>query len=145
MGLLGERSMQNLYGVHPALVQVVMRAAEGPIPFIVTEGLRTLERQRVLLAQGKSRTLRSRHLAPLSHAVDLAVVIPGGGISWDKGDYRMLSLQVKAAAHELDVPIEWGGEAFGANFYDGPHFQLPWKEFPAEVPNLNPDGQVTQT
>jgi peptidoglycan L-alanyl-D-glutamate endopeptidase CwlK len=127
------RSIHNLAGVHPDLVRVVLRAAEGPTSFIVTEGLRTLERQKVLMAEGKSRTLRSRHLT--GHAVDLAVLSPEG-ISWDKGDYKMLSMQVKAAALELAIPLEWGGEAFGTAFYDGCHWQLPWKFYPAQVPDI---------
>ena len=143
MFTLGGRSIHNLAGVHPDLVRVVLRAAEGPTSFIVTEGLRTMERQKVLMAEGKSRTLRSRHLT--GHAVDLAVVVEDGTISWDKGDYKILSMQMKAAALELAIPLEWGGEAFGESFFDGPHFQLPWKFYPAEVPNLQPEGLVTQT
>ena len=142
---LGERSIRSLAGVHPDLVKVVLlAAATSPITFIVTEGLRTLERQVILVSEGKSKTMRSRHLGPVSHAVDLAVVLDDGTISWEKPTYRLLASTVKMAAAELGVPIEWGGEAFGT-WFDGPHFQLPWKDYPDEVPNLNPEGQVNET
>ncbi len=67
--MLSERSLKNLTGVHPDLVRVIEFAAGLGVSFIVTEGMRTIERQKQLLAAGKSRTLRSRHLS--GHAVDL--------------------------------------------------------------------------
>jgi len=35
---------------------------------------------------------------------------------------------MKAAAQELEIAIEWGGD--WQSFPDGPHFQLPWKDYP---------------
>jgi len=50
---LGSRSLGRLEGVHPDLVRVVKRAIEiTPQDFMVTEGLRTLARQKDLYAQG---------------------------------------------------------------------------------------------
>lgn len=122
---LSERSLTNLKGVHPDLVKVILRASDGPISFLVTEGLRPIERQRILVAEGKSKTMHSRHLT--GHAVDLAVV-QDGELRWDWPSYRFLAYQVKAAASESNVPIEWGGD--WTSFKDGPHFQLPFKEYP---------------
>ena len=79
------------------------------------------------------------------HAVDLAVCIPGGGVSWERGDYKMLAMSVAAAAIELGIPIEWGGECFGPSFVDSCHWQLPWKFYPVPIPNLQPEGEVTRT
>ena len=142
--MLNDRSLRALSGVHPDLVAVVLRAAENEsVPFIVTEGLRTPERQAVLVASGRSRTLRSLNLD--GRAVDLCVSLPGGGVSWERGAYKILALSVKAAAHELGIPVEWGGEAFGPAFVDGPHFQLNPHFYPAAILNLQPEGQVTQT
>ncbi|WP_084494694.1 M15 family metallopeptidase [Alkanindiges illinoisensis] len=31
------------------------------------------------------------------------------------------------AAKELNIPLEWGGD--WKNFKDGPHYQLPWKQY----------------
>ena len=123
-------------GVHPDLIRVVGLAAEiSPVIFIVTEGRRSLERQAELIKTGASRLTdptRSRHFT--GHAVDLAVVLDdGNGISWERGYYRHLAAAMKGAATALEVPLEWGGEAFGPSFFDGPHFQLPWMDSPVEA------------
>ncbi|MDN0092724.1 M15 family metallopeptidase, partial [Yersinia ruckeri] len=64
------RSENNLNGVNPALVKVVRRALElSPVDFGVTEGLRTIARQKELVAAGKSQTMNSRHIT--GHAIDV--------------------------------------------------------------------------
>ena len=35
---------------------------------------------------------------------------------------------MKQAAKDVNVPIEWGGN--WTKFKDGPHFQLPWEQYP---------------
>jgi peptidoglycan L-alanyl-D-glutamate endopeptidase CwlK len=123
---LGSRSRKRLEGVHPDLVRVVERAISlTPLDFTVLEGLRTLERQKQLKAQGATRTLNSRHLT--GHAVDLAPFVDGE-VRWDWPLYHRLAKFVKQAAAELGVPIEWGGN--WRSFKDGPHWQLPWKDYP---------------
>lgn len=125
--ILSPRSLQRLDGVNPDLVRVVRKAASmSDIDFAVLEGLRTLDRQRVLMAQGATRTMKSRHLT--GHAVDLGVLI-GGEIRWDWPLYHRLAAVVKAAAVAEAVPVEWGGD--WRTFKDGPHWQLPWKSYPA--------------
>ena len=124
--VLGPRSIARLQDVHPDLVRVVRRAAVmSSLDFTVLEGLRTLPRQKQLLAQGATRTLNSRHLT--GHAVDLAPMI-GGTVSWDWPLYHRLAKIVKAAADYENVPITWGGD--WENFKDGPHWELPWKQYP---------------
>lgn len=118
---LNERSMRNLEGVHPDLVRVVMAAAEQE-RFVVTEGLRNLDRQRQLKAAGKSWTLDSRHLT--GHAVD--VVDPDG--RYDIPDMDRIAKSMKAAAKRLGVPIVWGGDWKSR---DTPHFELDRKAYPA--------------
>lgn len=125
--MLNDRSLRALAGVHPDLVRVVHRAAEITAqPFIVTEGLRTLARQKQLVAAGTSRTLHSRHLT--GHAVDVAA-LAGGHVCWDDKLYAPIAAAMKQAGHELGVPVEWGAEVNFAG--DTPHFQLPWKSYPA--------------
>jgi len=127
MPKLDARSETRLQGVHPDLVKVVRQAAEiCPLTFIVTEGMRTLERQKELVAKGASKTLRSRHLT--GHAIDLAAKI-GAEVRWDWPLYEQLARAMKVAAEDVDVPIEWGGD--WPTFKDGPHFQLPWDKYPA--------------
>ena len=128
---LNTASEARLRGVHRDLVRVVRRcAADWADPetgFIVTQGLRTLEEQRLLKAKGASRTLRSRHLT--GHAVDLAVSVRGQ-IRWDWPLYAKLAKAMKEAAKKEKVPLEWGGA--WPTFKDGPHFQLPWAKYPAK-------------
>lgn len=124
---LNERSLSRLEGVHPDLVSVVKRAAElTPTDFIVTEGVRTIARQKQLVAHGASRTMKSRHIT--GHAVDLAAVLDGE-VRWDWPLYAKLADAMKTAADELQIPIEWGG--YWRSFKDGPHFQLPFEDYPA--------------
>ena len=119
---LSKDSMSKLSGVHPDLVKLVNRAIEiTPIDFRVLEGLRTKERQAQLKAEGKSKTLKSRHLT--GHAVDIAPIV-NGKVSWDWDDYYPLAKAVKQAAKELGIRIEWGGD--WTTFKDGPHWQIPW-------------------
>ena len=121
----------RLNGVHADLVKVVEKAAAGmpaDLGFIITEGLRSLARQRQLFAAHATQTMRSRHLT--GHAVDLAVYLSGPkDVRWDWPLYHKLAFVVKAAAAAVNVPIEWGGD--WDTFKDGPHFQLPWASYPA--------------
>jgi peptidoglycan L-alanyl-D-glutamate endopeptidase CwlK len=124
--VLGKTSLARLDGVHPDLVSVVKKAITiSEIDFTVTEGLRTVERQKQLVAKGASQTMNSRHIT--GHAVDLAALV-GGKISWDWEYYYKLSDAMKKAAYELNISIEWGGDWI--TFKDGPHFQLPHKKYP---------------
>lgn len=124
---LSKRSTDNLIGVHPDLVAVVRRAIElTEVDFSVTEGLRSVARQRILVNKGASTTMNSRHIT--GHAVDLAAWI-GREIRWDWPLYYKIADAMFAAADELGITIEWGGN--WKKFKDGPHFQLPHKEYPA--------------
>lgn len=119
-------SLKNMTGIHRDLRRVLDRALqEGAVDFRVIEGLRTLARQKQLVASGASQTLRSRHLT--GHAVDIVPMV-GGKISWDWPLYHRLAPAMKLAAQAEGVPIEWGGD--WKSFKDGPHWQLPWKQYP---------------
>lgn len=121
------RSERNLAGVHGDLAKVMRLALWlSAIDFTVIEGLRTLKRQKQLVASGASQTMRSRHLT--GHAVDIAPYV-GGTIRWDWPLYDRLAVAVKQAAQEVGVPVEWGGD--WRSFKDGPHWQLPWDRYPA--------------
>lgn len=123
---LSQRSKDRLQGVHPDLVKVVEHAIEiSTVDFAVLEGLRTPERQKVLMEAGASQTLNSRHIT--GHAVDLGAWVDGE-VRWDWPLYHQIAKAMKAAAAELNIPIEWGGD--WSRFADGPHWQLPRKEYP---------------
>ena len=122
MFVLSRRSVQRLGGVNNDLVKVVKRAIEiTEVDFAVLEGMRTLERQKKLMASGASTTLNSRHLT--GHAVDLGAWVDGE-LSWHWPHYYKIADAMKQAADELGIEIEWGGD--WKSFPDGPHFQLPW-------------------
>lgn len=124
---LSQKSLDRLSGVHPDLVAVVKRAIEiTEVDFAVLEGVRSKARQEQLIKAGASQTMRSRHLT--GHAVDLGAYV-GGSVRWDWPLYDKIALAMKAAALELQVAIEWGGD--WKSFKDGPHFQLTWEEYPA--------------
>lgn len=125
---LDERSERNLTGIHLDLAKVVRRAAElTDCPFIVTEGLRTMKRQRELVAAGASKTLRSRHLT--GHAIDFAPLV-GGEVTWKWPPFAIVAAAFKRAAAEFGTAISWGGD--WRTFRDGPHIELDRKFYPAK-------------
>lgn len=123
------RSLRNLEGLHPDLVRVARRALElTEVNFIITEGRRTLDRQRELVRVGASKTLNSRHRT--GHALDFMAVDPATGKgSWAWELYPRVAAAFKAAAAELDIPIVWGGD--WPKFRDGPHIELDRQRYPA--------------
>ena len=123
---LSERSHQRLQGVHPDLQRIVLLAAAlTDTDFIVTEGLRTVERQRQLVAKGASQTMNSRHIT--GHAVDLAATVDGE-VRWDWPLYHRLATAMKEAARQLGIRMGWGGD--WRSFKDGPHFELDRHVYP---------------
>ncbi|WP_350357189.1 M15 family peptidase, partial [Escherichia coli] len=76
------------------------------VDFGITEGLRTKERQKQLVAEGKSQTMNSRHLT--GDAVDVVAWV-GSQVSWDWPLYEKIAQAFKQAAAELGTAIEWGG------------------------------------
>lgn len=123
---LGLTSRENLQGVHPDLVKVAQRAIEiSTVDFRVVEGVRSAERQAQLVRAGASQSQNSRHIT--GHAIDLGALVDGR-VRWDWPLYEKIAAAMKDAAKELEIPIEWGGD--WKTFRDGPHFQLPRKEYP---------------
>jgi peptidoglycan L-alanyl-D-glutamate endopeptidase CwlK len=123
---LSRRSLEKLQKVHPDLVKVVLLAIKlTEIDFGVTEGVRTIERQRELFAKGASKTMNSRHLT--GHAVDLVAYV-GSEVRWDWPLYHKIADAMKRAANSLNVQIVWGGD--WRTFKDGPHFELDRKVYP---------------
>ncbi len=127
---LGPTSIEKLRGVHPLLVAVVVRAIRlSAVDFTVYEGLRSLERQKELVASGASQTLNSRHL--VGCAVDLPAWV--GFPSWDIKLLRSIKVAMFAAAEEMGVTLRWGGDWDGdgdqrdETFRDDVHFELPEK------------------
>ena len=126
---LTPKDREKLKGLHPDLIKIIERAAEiSDRPFVLLEGKRTLARQKQLLAQGATTTLNSRHLT--GHAIDIAPLDKKGQASFAWPLYYPLAKIIKQAAKEVGVPIVWGGD--WKKFVDGPHWELPWKVYPAK-------------
>jgi peptidoglycan L-alanyl-D-glutamate endopeptidase CwlK len=124
--VLSDASLRRLAGVHPHLEDLILEASRtGEVQFDVVEGLRTLERQRQLVAEKKSKTMNSRHLT--GHAVDL-VPLTLGKQDWRWPGFYPLAAFMKSVAASRNQPIEWGGD--WRKFKDGPHWQLPWAIYP---------------
>ena len=130
---LGKTSLARLKGVDETLVNVVKRAIEiSEVDFTVLEGVRTLERQRELYAQGRTApgkivtwTMKSRHIE--GKAVDL-VPYP---LDWnDLEKFNKIKDAMFQAAREQDVNLRWGADWDGdgkyreKGEYDSPHFEL---------------------
>ena len=137
---LSQRSLDRLQGVNPLLVAVVRRAIEiTEQDFSVAEGVRSRDRQSKLLAEGRTRTMRSKHLVQADgtgHAVDIYPWSP----AWPTVEnipaeaYRLVARAMETAAHELGTLIRWGND-WNRNgvevpmdpaeqFSDKPHFEL---------------------
>lgn len=151
---LSKKSMKNLEFVHEDLCLIVNRALElTDTDFMVFEGYRSVDRQKALVKSGASRTMNSRHLS--GHAVDLVPVLTGMP-RWDWPLCYRVAEAVKLAAIDYGTPVIWGGvwdrtingfekpcedevsdyvlrckSAKIKPFLDGPHFELPRENYPA--------------
>lgn len=122
----------KLKSAHPDLVKVVRRCADiTDIPFKIGETSRSVAQQKANIAKGVSWTMNSRHIVSkdgLARAVDLLAMPDGKTVTWSWPPYYKLADAMKKAAKDVDIFIEWGGD--WKKNKDGPHFQLPWKQYP---------------
>jgi len=103
---LSKRSLSKLVGVEEPLQNVVMRAITlTKVDFGVIEGVRTLARQKKLVASGASQTLKSKHID--GRAVDLMAYIGSRG-SWELNLYDDIADAMQTAANLEGVGITWG-------------------------------------
>lgn len=123
------RSLKRRKGVHPDLLAVCDKALSYgllDITVLPDGGVRTIEKQKELVAKGASKTLKSKHLIQkdgYGHAIDLAPY----PIDWqDHLRFKDLSRLMKRAAKELGIEIEWGGD--WQSFIDMPHYELRSKQ-----------------
>jgi len=121
------RTAANLATVHPDLQKLAHRADElTEVEFLVTEGIRTMKRQRELVAAGASQTLKSRHLT--GHAIDIVPLI-GSEVCWKSQAFWLPLEAFRKAARELAIDVEFGAD--WRTLKDLPHIQLSRKSYPA--------------
>jgi peptidoglycan L-alanyl-D-glutamate endopeptidase CwlK len=145
---LGAKSQDELIGVKKELVRCVELAITMTTQdFTVYDGIRSIEEQKKHVANGTSKTLKSKHLDGL--AVDLVPWV-GGKPVWDWSRIYPIAKAMDDAATKLGYAdkIRWGGawdrvlsdfggdvDAYkrecelyaqrhlGKDFLDGPHFE----------------------
>ena len=132
-----------LKSVDHRLSDIIYVASEiCKIPMLITEGLRTLERQKLLVSQGRSKTMNSKHLTGL--AVDIVPIIDGMDV-WSYLDgkpldsrareaFRTIRNSIFEAAETLHLHVRWGNDWDGdgievgpdpdESFEDWPHYEL---------------------
>ena len=117
---LSQLSLERLEGVDERLKAVVIEcAARCPFPFNVSEGLRTKEKQREYVKQGKSKTMKSKHLT--GKAVDLyPLSMDRKVVDWSRFDE--LAELMQQVASEQGTEIVWGGN--WKTLVDKCHFEL---------------------
>lgn len=129
---LGKHSEKALEGVNAELAMVIRTAiGNSPVDFMVTEGVRTQERQVQLYAQGRKTrgkivtnadgvNIRSKHQT--GRAVDICPWVEGK-LAWeDDTAFNEISGHIKRVAKVLNVRIKWGGDFKGS--WDKPHYEL---------------------
>jgi len=126
MPKLSAESAQNLATCHKDLIELFVFVS-GLFDCKVLEGKRSIQRQQELYADGKSRTMRSKHLTQPSLAVD---VLPYPVDYDDIERMHMFAGFVKGAAARVGVDILWGGdwdddtEVLDEQWRDLAHFEL---------------------
>ena len=141
---LDGRSRKNLEGAHPDLVKVVELADQlTEQSFIVICGVRTLEEQKALYEQGRTKpgkivtwTLKSRHL-PNREGLGQAVDIVPYPVDWNTpAKFDQIAQAMFKAGEQLGVSIRWGadwdqdGNLRERGETDSPHFELDEEEYP---------------
>lgn len=132
-----KRSLDNLAGVHPDLVRVMMEAIkDSPVDYTITEGVRSNIRQAQLYTQGRTKPgkivtnvngvrVKSKHQKKADgygHAVDLYPYVNGRVDVNDLASLKLIAVHIKAVAKCLGVKLTWGGD--GRSPYDPPHYQI---------------------
>lgn len=118
--IFSQKSLDKMKGVDERLVKVMQATiADSPYDFGITEGLRTVERQRQLVDQGLSLTMNSKHI--VGKAVDIVIYI-NGKPNWEFSKYKEVADKVMEKAKELGISVRWGGTF--KKLKDGPHFEL---------------------
>ncbi|QDU35680.1 peptidase [Proteus phage vB_PmiP_RS10pmA] len=137
----GKRSLDNLNGVNPLLINVLNRALEiSPVDFGIIQGKRSIDEQRKNVAKGVSQTMNSRHLeeCPIDenvcygNAVDILPTAIKPGMNWDLKYFMPVLKAIKQAGDELGVKLRFGVNwkndpslPIETKFIDAPHVEIP--------------------
>ena len=128
---MNERSYENLERVHPLLIRVLEESAKT-VDFTVTEGVRSIERQKYLYEQGRTREGRIiTNVDGINKKSKQQLRADGYGYAVDLyanpidvNDTERIAIvaaAIKETARKLGVSIVWGGDL---RMKDYPHFEL---------------------
>ena len=125
---LGNRSRQNMIGLHPVIafaVEMAIKRTEQDFGILNRGGVRTDAEQAAMYAQGRTTegskitwTKDSFHQYGL--AVDL-VAYNNGKFNWKTKNYTEITKAMKSVIKEYDLPIEHGYDLWKK---DLPHYQM---------------------
>ena len=131
---LSQKSEANMVGLHPDLIVLAKESIKiTPYDFGINGStVRTDEQQKILVAEGKSKTMYSRHVPSnneclLSCALDFNVYV-NGKITWDIKYFRPVAQAFVTTAIKYGIQIELG--ILWRTFIDGPHCQLSREDYP---------------
>jgi peptidoglycan L-alanyl-D-glutamate endopeptidase CwlK len=124
MPKFGKKSKRVLDELNEDLQELLSEVIKY-VDISLIEGKRSLERQKELKKEGKTKTLDSKHIEGL--AVDLAPY----PINWeDRENFIYVAGIIKGIAYHLGIPIVWGGDwnndhnLYDNSFDDLVHFEL---------------------
>lgn len=123
----GSSSLKKLEGVDKRLVEVLKEAISiSPIDFTIVEGIRTLERQKEMVKEGKSKTLKSKHIE--GKAVDVCACVPKVDFNATIDTALIVGI-IYAIANKRGLKVRlgalWGGHSFANNsFKDLYHIEI---------------------
>ena len=124
MRRFSQKSLDRLEGVDQQLRALAFKALEVQ-DLTILEGVRSMEKQKQLFREGKSKTLDSKHLS--GKAIDIAPY----PIDWnDRERFYYLAGIIKGIANELGINVRWGGDWDSDNdfkdqtFDDLVHFEV---------------------
>ena len=130
---LGKRSLKNLVGIHPELAFAVTEAIKiTKQDFSVVEGVRSMQRQKQLVAQGSSKTYKSYHLNGL--AVDLVPYVDGK-LSWEDKYFPAIHEAMTSVIKKYGLNIDNGFDLWG---WDKPHWQMTGKKKEYDIRKIKP-------
>lgn len=141
MAKFSKRSLDNLFGVHPKLIQVLNEAIKtSPVDFTITDGVRTAQEQIYLYAIGrrgikgevkvtnkdgiKKKSNHQPKADGFGYAVDLypfydsKVQVTGTKVV---PALQQIAQHIKETAAKLGMKVIWGGDW---KMRDLPHFEL---------------------
>lgn len=137
LDLVKSKSAKRLIGLHPVVRQATERLIEQSfargVPIVIVQGLRTIEEQNELYAQGRTKPGQRVTNAKGGYsfhnfgvAIDFALLLPDGkSVSWDMkrdGNSNREADWQEVAKIGKSLGFAWGGD--WKSFKDYPHFEM---------------------